>query len=188
MSFFAVFLCLLAVNSSQITICSKRGDQILSNISLSNTSIPDYEEESLLTSTSDMSTKDPGSKWNFLLVKGFLILSLNMFLNILLILGITREVTVRKRNPHKTLFSASPSSGPPPTLDTWSRSFPSWPDFCCGCSSLNGYKVEFHSFPNIFLSGELHNHHFVLALHSHSVFCKTCAIASSAQASPSWSA
>ena len=152
MSFFAVFLCLLAVNSSQITICSKRGDQILSNISLSNTSIPDYEEESLLTSTSDMSTKDPGSKWNFLLVKGFLILPLNMFLNILLILGITREVTVRKRNPHKTLFSVSPfSSGPPPTLDTWSRSFPSWPDFCYSCSSLNGYKVGFYTFPNIFV-------------------------------------
>ena len=59
-------------------------------------------------------------------------------------------------------FSASPSSGPPPTLGSWSRSFPSWPDFCCGCSSLNGYKVGFHSSPNIFLSGELHNHHFVL--------------------------
>ena len=184
MSFFAVFLCLLAVNSSQITICSKRGDQILSNVSLSNTSIPIYEEESLLTSTSDMSTKDPGSKWNFLLVKGFLILPLNMFLNILLILGITREVTVRKRNPHKTLFSVSPfSSGPPPTLDTWSRSFPSWPDFCRGCSSLNGYKVGFHSF-QIILSGELHGHYFVLALHSHSVFYKTSA--SSAPASPSW--
>ena len=147
-----MFLCLLAVNSSQITICSKRGDQILSNISLSNTSIPDYEEESLLTSTSDMSTKDPSSKWNFLLVKGFLILPLNMFLNILLILGITREVTVRKRNPHKTfVFSASPSSGPPPTLGSWSRSFPSWPDFCYSCSSLNGYKVVFHTFPNIFV-------------------------------------
>ena len=179
-------MCLLAANSSQITICSKRGDQILSNVSLSNTSIPDYEEESLLTSTSDMTTKDPGSKWNFLLVKGFLILPLIMFLNILLILGITREVTVRKRNPYKTLFSASPSLGPPPALGSWSRSFPSWPDFCCSCSSFNGYKVGIHSFPNIFLSGELHNHQFVLALHSHSVFCKTSA--SSAPASPSWSA
>ena len=98
-----------------------------------------------------MSTKDPDSKWNFLLVKGFLILPLNMFLNILLILGITKEVTVRKRNPHKTfVFSASPSSGPPPTLGSWSRSFPSWPDFCCSCSSFNGYKVGIHSFPNIF--------------------------------------
>ena len=47
-------------------------------------------------------------------------------------------------------FSASPSSGPPPTVGSWSRSFPSWPDFCCSCSSFNGYKVGIHSFPNIF--------------------------------------
>ena len=98
----AVCVGVLALGSSQISSCPKTALSVASNVSafsVSNSTTSEDEDPStntLLNSSLEKSPKIMDPAWKDFLVNGFLILPLYSLLSVLLILGVVREVTVRK--------------------------------------------------------------------------------------------